>query len=269
MESVERKKDGLESKMTLYLIGIGLADEKDITVKGLEIIKKCDKIYLENYTSLLQCSVQDLENFYEKKVLLADRATTEQKDEEIVSEAKQKEVAFLVVGDPFSATTHIELFKLAKEKKVAVQVIHNASVLTAVGITGLQLYKFGRVASLPFLEDHPQLETPYDILKENQKAGLHSLFLLDLKPGEQKFMTVNQALEILEYIEARKKEKLINKDLLVIGCARLGSEKAVIKAGSLEEIKKCDFGKAPHCLIIPGKMHFMEQEVLQYYAAKL
>ncbi|MDP3698053.1 MAG: diphthine synthase [Nanoarchaeota archaeon] len=255
--------------MTLYLIGIGLSTEKDITVKGLEIVKKCDKVYLENYTSLLQCSVQDLEKFYGKKVILADRATSEQKDERIVEEAKKKKVAFLVVGDPFSATTHIELFKLAKEKKVPVQVVHNASVLTAVGITGLQLYKFGRITSLPFLEDHPNLETPYNVLKENQQQGLHTLFLLDLKPDQQKFMTVNQALEILEKIEAKKKEKLIGKDTLVVGCARLGSEDAVIKAGSLEKIKKQRFGKAPHCLIIPGKMHFREEEMIQLYAATL
>lgn len=255
--------------MSLYLIGIGLSTEKDITIKGLEIVKKCDKVYLENYTSLLQCSVQDLEKWYGKKVVLADRTTAEQKDAEMVEEAKNKEIAFLIVGDPFSATTHIELFKLAKEKKVPVQVVHNASVLTAVGITGLQLYKFGRVTSIPFIEDHPNLETPYDVLKENQQQGLHTLFLLDLKPDQQKFMTVNQALEILENIELRKKEKLLGKDTLVIGCARLGSEDAIIKAGPLEKIKKQDFGKAPHCLIIPGKMHFLEEEMVKSYAATL
>lgn len=252
--------------MTLYLIGIGLSTEKDITVKGLEIIKKCDKVYLENYTSLLQCSLSDLERFYGKKIILADRATSEQKDEEIVKEAKTADVAFLVIGDPFSATTHIELFKLAKEKKVPVEVIHNASVLTAVGITGLQLYKFGKTTSIPFIEDHPNLETPYTILKENQQFGLHTLFLLDLKPEQEKFMTLNRALEVLETIEARKKENIIQKNLLVIGCARLGSEDAVIKAGPLEEIKNHNFGKPPHCLIIPGKMHFMEEEVVRFYS---
>lgn len=255
--------------MTLYLIGIGLSTEKDITVKGLELVKKCDKVYLENYTSLLQCSVQDLEKLYGKKVILADRATAEQKDEEIVKEAKNKEVAFLVVGDPFSATTHIELCKLAKEKKVPVQVVHNASVLTAVGITGLQLYKFGRITSIPFIEDHPNLETPYNVLKENQAQGLHTLFLLDLKPDHKKFMTVSQALEILEKIELRKKDGLIKKDTFVIGCARLGSADAVIKAGSLEKVKMQQFGKAPHCLILPGKMHFTEEEMVKSYAVDL
>lgn len=36
-----------------FLIGLGLGDAKDITVKGLEIVKKCDKVYLEAYTSIL------------------------------------------------------------------------------------------------------------------------------------------------------------------------------------------------------------------------
>ncbi len=251
--------------MTLYLIGIGLADEKDITVKGLEIVKRCDKVYLENYTSLLQCSVNELEKFYGKKIILADREKAEQGDEKIVEEARSKEIAFLIIGDSFSATTHIDLYKLAWERKVPVKAVHNASVLTAVGITGLQLYKFGRVTSIPFAEGQPNLETPYAVLKENQKTGLHTLFLLDLKPKENRFMTIKEALEILEKIEEKKKEKVVDKKMLVIGCARLGSNNAVIKAGTPEEVKKHNFGKAPHCLIIPGKMHFVEEEMVERY----
>ncbi len=249
--------------MALYLIGIGLSTEKDITVKGLEIVKNCDKVYLESYTSLLQCSVSDLEESYGKKIILANREMSEQGDEKIVSEAKDKDLAFLIVGDPFSATTHVQLFKLAKENNVDVKVINNASVLTAVGITGLELYKFGKVTSIPFVEDHPDLETPYNVLKEN--GEMHTLFLLDLKPAEEKFMTVSSAIEILETIESRKKENIIKKDLLVIGCARLGSEDFIVKAGKLSEIKKFDFGKPPHCLIIPGNMHFVEEEMLELW----
>ena len=165
--------------MTLYLIGIGLSTEKDITVKGLEIVKKCDKVYLESYTSLLQCSVKDLEQFYDQEIIIANREMTEQGDEKIISEAKKKDVAFLIIGDVFSATTHVQLFKLAKENNVKVEVINNASVLNSVGITGLELYKFGKITSIPFIEDHPQLETPYNVLKEN--GDMHTLFLLDLK----------------------------------------------------------------------------------------
>ena len=37
----------------LYVVGLGLGDERDITVRGLEAVRKCDKVYLEAYTSLL------------------------------------------------------------------------------------------------------------------------------------------------------------------------------------------------------------------------
>ena len=236
--------------MTLYLIGIGLSTEKDITVKGLEIVKNCNKIYLESYTSLLQCSIEDLEKFYGKK---------------IINEAKEQNIAFLIIGDVFSATTHMQLFKLAKEKNVNVEVINNASVINSVGITGLELYKFGKITSIPFIEDHPNLETPYNVYKENLSLGLHTLFLLDLKPEEDKFMTVNEALNVLETIEDRKKEDLINDNLLVIGCARLGSNNYLVKSGKLSEVKEFNFGKPLHCLIIPGKMHFIEEEMFQLW----
>jgi diphthine synthase len=251
--------------MTLYLIGIGLADEKDITLRGLETVKKCSKIYLENYTSLLQCEKEDLEKVYGGKIFSADRETTEQGDEAIINEAKSQNVAFLVVGDPLSATTHIQLFKLAKENNVDVQVIHNASILTAVGEVGLELYKFGKTTSLPFLEDHPQLETPYNVIKEN--GELHTLCLLDLKPSENKFMTVKEAVEILEKIEERKQERIIHDNLLVVGCARLGSENKLIRVGKVDEIRELDFGKPPHCLIIPGKLHFVEEEMLRLFSS--
>ncbi len=251
--------------MTLYLIGLGLENEKDITLRGLEIIRKCDKIYLESYTSLLQSSTEELEKLYGKKVIPANRETSEQGEEIIIKEAKINEIAFLVVGDPLSATTHIELFRLAKEHNVNIKIIHNASILTAIGETGLQLYKFGMTTSIPFLEDVPYLEAPYHIIRQNRSLGQHTLALLDLKPEQNKFMTINQAITILESIEARKREHLIKDDLLVVGCARIGTSSAIIKAGPLINIKKMDFGAPPHCLIIPGKLHFMEEEILNLW----
>ncbi len=253
--------------MALYIVGIGLGSEKDITLRGLEVVNKCSEVYLERYTSLLQCSFQDLAKFYGREITLADRIVAENGMETIVSQAATEDVAFLVIGDPFSATTHVELFKLAKENNVAVEVIHNASVLTAVGITGLQLYKFGNTTSIPYLDDFPHLETPYHVIKGNLERGLHTLCLLDIREHEGRFMTVSESLFVLEDIEKRLEEGLIHDDLFVVGCARLGSEN-VIKAGKLSEIKKFDFGGSPHCLIIPGKMHFSEEEMLELYSLK-
>ncbi len=239
--------------------------EKDISMRGLEIVNNCDEVYLERYTSLLQCSFQDLAKFYGREITLADRSTAENGMEKIVEQAKNEKVAFLVIGDPFSATTHVELYRLAKEQNVDVEVVHNASVLTAVGITGLQLYKFGKTTSVPFLDDFPTLETPYHVLKDNLSLGYHTLLLLDIKEDLGRFMTVKQGLEVLEDIEKRVKGNIVSDELFVIGCARLGSKDFVIKSGTLAEIKKFDFGSAPHCLIVPGKMHFSEEEIVTMF----
>ncbi|MBS3123118.1 diphthine synthase [Candidatus Woesearchaeota archaeon] len=251
--------------MTLYLIGLGLSTEKDISLRGLDAVKKCSKIYLEDYTSLMSCKVADLEKFYGKKIILAGREKSEQGAEQIVLEAKKLDVAFLIVGDPFSATTHIELLHLAFDNKVKVEVIHNASILNAVGITGLQLYKFGKTASIPFSENVALPVGPFQILKENIAVGAHTLFLLDLNPASGKFLKISEALDILLKVQQSQKEKIINSNTLVVGCARLGSTDYCIKSGSLEKVKIFDFGSAPYCLIIPGKMHFLEEEMLEYW----
>lgn len=43
----------------LYLIGLGLCDPSDITVKGLEAVKKASRVYLEAYTSILIASSKE------------------------------------------------------------------------------------------------------------------------------------------------------------------------------------------------------------------
>ena len=134
--------------MALYLIGIGLGNEKDISLKGLEIVKKCDKIYLESYTSKLQCSIKNLAKLYGKKVTTATRKMVEDGMDTILDEAKKKNIALLVIGSVFAATTHINYLIEAKKQNVEVEIIENASIFTAVGLTGLSLYNFGKTASI-------------------------------------------------------------------------------------------------------------------------
>lgn len=252
--------------MVLYFIGLGLYDEKDVSLSGLEAIKKCNVVYLENYTSRLSCNVKKLVEFYGKKIILASRDLVENKAEEtILKNALSKDVAFLVIGDPMSGTTHIDLRLRAEKLGIECIIIHNASVFSAVGVTGLQLYKFGKTTSIPFQEENWHPETPYDVIKENRKNGMHTLILLDLRPNERKFMTINQAIEYLLDIEDKRKEKVFSKDLFCVGCARLGSLKPCIKAGNAEELLKEYFGKPVHCLIIPGKLHFAEEEALELF----
>ena len=245
------------------MIGIGLGNEKDITVKGLEAVKHCDKIYLESYTSALACSKEDLEAFYGKEIILADREVVEQKDI-IVKDAEKINTAFLVIGDVFGATTHVDLKNRAEEKGIKVEIIHNTSILTAVGDTGLELYKFGKTTSIPFHREN--VLTPYTILENNKKIGLHTLFLLDLDPKEKKFLSIKEALDYLIGCELKENKKLIDGNTICIACSGLGSENAIIKSGTIAELKSLDFGKQPQCLIIPGELHFVEEENLKNYA---
>ncbi|MBI4452728.1 diphthine synthase [Candidatus Woesearchaeota archaeon] len=249
--------------MALYFIGLGLNNEKDITINGLEAVKKCDLVYLENYTSALNCDKPALEKFYNKKIILANRQMAENDENEIIKNAKSKNVAFLVIGDPFGATTHIDLWLRAKKEGIKCYIIHNASILNAVGVTGLQLYKFGKTTSIPLENDN--VEAPYDVLKGNLSLGLHTLFLLDLNQEEQKFMTVNDAIRYLLKIELKRNENVFSEKSFCVGCARVGSESQAIKAGSAKDLLKFDFGKPVHCLIVPGKLHFMEEEALNTY----
>lgn len=251
--------------MALFMIGLGLNNELDITIKGLETVKNCDYIYLEDYTSKLNVSIEKLQKFYGKEVILASRDMVEKNSDEIIDKAVENKIAFLVVGDVFGATTHSDLYLRAKEKKVQIKVIHNTSILTAIGQTGLELYKFGKTTSMPYFEPNFAPTTPYDVIKMNLNNGLHTLVLLDIKKDQDKYMSVNTALKQLLEIESDKKENIINKDLMVIGCARLGSDDAVIKYGKVSDLLEFDFGVPLHCLIVPGKLHFIEEDMLNLF----
>lgn len=249
--------------MTLYMIGIGLWDEKDITIKGIEAIKICKKIFLENYTSKLGISTGKLEKFHNKKIILADRDMVEKHNYEILEHAKQECVAFLVVGDVFSATTHTDLYLTAIKQGINVIVINNASILNVVGVVGLELYKYGKTTSIPF--HNKDVEAPYDVLRQNRKNKLHTLLLLDIDAERQKFMTINEAIEYLLRVEAKRKQKVFTKETKCIGVARLGSEKPKIISGTAEKLLKADFGEPLHSLIVPGELHFVEEDALKIW----
>lgn len=275
----------------LYLIGLGLGDEKDITLRGLESVKKCEKVYMEAYTSLLSFGLSTdglstLEKLYGKPITVADREMVEEKIDSVLSEATSFDVAFLVVGDPFGATTHTDLVVRAKELGVEVKVIHNASVMNAVGICGLQLYRYGETISIPFFTDTWKPDSFYEKIQRNRELGLHTLCLLDIKVKEPtweslcrgkklyeppRFMTINTAIEQLLEIEQNRGdrgESAYNEDTNCVGLARLGSEDQKIVAGTMRQLLAVDFGAPLHCLVIVGTTHPIEEEMLNMYKLK-
>jgi diphthine synthase len=248
----------------LFFIGLGLFDEKDISVKGLEAVRKADKVYAEFYTSrLMGASAENLERFYGKKIHLLSRSDVEV-DPSWLKEALQLNVAFLVGGDPMVSTTHLDLRLRALDLGIETKVIHSSSIVTAVsGATGLQNYRFGRSTTIPF--DYTVRgkrivpETPYLVLKENLQRNLHTMLFLDIQ--DTRYMTVNQGAELLLEMEQTAGDSIL-KSSLVVGVARAGSDDATVKADFIENMKSYDFGSPLHILIVPAKLHFMEAQAL-------
>ena len=163
----------------LYIIGLGLGDHLDVTHRGSAAIAACDEVFLEAYTSILSVDVGALEAAFGKRVTLAHRETVESESELILGPALAgRTVGFLVVGDPFGATTHTDLLLRARGAGIATRIIHNASIMNAVGACGLQLYSFGQTISIPFFRTAWQPDSFYDRIAFNASGGLHTLCLL-------------------------------------------------------------------------------------------
>lgn len=262
------------------LIGVGLGTEKDITVRGLEAVKAADIVFLEAYTSfLINSDATKLGQFFGKEVIIADRDMVE--SGEVLNDAEHKNVVLLVVGDVFGATTHSDLVVRCHERNIKLGVIHNASIINAVGCCGLQLYRFGQVLSLCFWTDTWRPDSWYSRLADNRRVGTHTLLLLDIKVKEvsdenlargrkiyepPRYMTINQAIEQLLEVENNHRGGAITPQTIGIGVARVGSETQKVVAGTLEELRTIDFGSPLHSLVIAGDIHECEAEHVALFA---
>ncbi len=214
----------------LALIGLGLK-EKDMSLEGLEIAKAADLRYLEDYTSRWKGDLEGLVGSFKT----IDRKGVEQGN--LVEQAKSKDVALLIPGDPLAATTHIELLIEARKQGVETKVVHAPSIFSVMGETGLQMYKFGRTVTVPSDSVPPSVK---EAVKKNREAGLHTLLLLD--PG----LSAEKALGMLGL-----KEKVV--------VAHFGKDTAIVYT-SPEKVKK--FAQ-PAVIVVPGELHFKEKEYLE------
>lgn len=251
----------------LAFVGLGLHDDRGITLAGLEEMRSADVVFAEVYTATLKAgSLERLGQAAGKEVRVLSRAQVE--DGSIILEAaKERRVAFLVVGDPMTATTHVELRLRAIEQGIETAIIFGASVLTAVpGQLGLQHYKFGKTTSLPFPQEGYMPTSPYEVIAENRSMGMHTMVLLDIRAESGLFMTANQAFQILLDMEKKMGKGLMTENTLVCVVARAGSPDCMARAGRLGDMIKLDFGGPMHTIVIPGNLHFMEEDALKAVA---
>jgi diphthine synthase len=240
----------------LYLIGLGL-NKKGISLEGLEIVKRCKKVYLENYTVDFPYSLGELSEVLGKDIVSLDRGEVEGLD--FIDYAKRSDVALLIYGSPLMATTHVAILDECSKSGIKTKVLHSGSVFDAISETGLQAYKFGKVASMPAWDEKKNFvpDSFMEIVKDNQRAKAHSLILIDIG------LDIQDAFEQLEK-SADKYEIKLGK---LIVCQSLGTKKQKIFYKDFEILKE-EFNsvRKPYCLIIPSKdLHHVERDYLRRF----
>jgi diphthine synthase len=246
----------------LTFIGLGLYDKTDISEKGLAFIRSADIVYLECYTSrLMGTTIEELSAYYARPVHPLFRDDVEQHPDAFLTEAEGKNIVFLCAGDPMVSTTHADLRMRAAARGIRTAIIHAASISSAVcGLSGLQNYRFGKSCSLPFPQKNWFPTSALDVILQNLSLRLHTLVYLDIH--DDRFMTVPEAVELLEQMAAERKVIVP----LYVGIARAGSGEPVVRAGTADTVRAADFGPPLHILVVPAELHDMEREYLEVFA---
>ncbi|WP_380674753.1 diphthine synthase [Salinigranum sp. GCM10025319] len=250
----------------LTFVGLGLYDERSITVEGREALARADRAFAEFYTSrLVGTTVADLEAYHGIDIEVRDRAGVEQHPEAILDAAQEEAVVFLTAGDTMISTTHVDLRMRAHDRGIDTRVVHGVTAQSAAsGLTGLQNYRFGKAVTLPFPYAHGGDGVPPSVIESieaNRERGLHTLVYLDIKvgdvPGKQsegdEFMTGDVAAGLLREWE----------DALGVVVARAGSPDPVVAADRLSALSSEEFGGPLHLLVIPGTLHHLEADALR------
>jgi diphthine synthase len=242
----------------LTFIGLGLYDERSITVEGREALRAADRAYAEFYTSeLIGTTIDDLESYHDVEIEVRDRAGVEQHPEDVLEAAEREDVAFLTAGDTMISTTHVDLRLRAHDRGIETRVIHGVTAQTAASaLTGLQNYRFGRATTLPFPYAHGADGLPASVtgtIGANRADGLHTVVYLDIKAERREYMTADVGAELLAETYP---------DLVGVVVARAGSPDPLVEAGTMTDLADRTFGDPLHLFVVPGECHLLEADAL-------
>lgn len=249
----------------LWFVGLGLAGLESISLKAQKLLKDVDVVYLEQFTSpISQAELNKIKKQVRGEFKIVKRWMVED-GKEILKNAKKKTVVLLTYGDPYIATTHIELRTRAIQEKIKTKTIHAASSVTAlVGECGLHYYKVGRIVTI--MSDQKSMTTPYYAIYENTLAGHHTVLLLEYNQDKKFFLEPSDALSGLLETEKEQKRKVVSSSTFGVVASRVGLKSQKLVAGKISSLMKKSFGKPPHTIIIPGSIHFTEYDSLKVLA---
>ncbi|MCP8318432.1 MAG: diphthine synthase [Candidatus Methylarchaceae archaeon HK01B] len=247
----------------LSFIGLGLYGMNGISVMGLDLAKKADVVYLDVYTSPIpEGDISSLQGLIDKKIIAVGRDFIED-GYDIINQAKEKEVALMIPGDPMVATTHMDLRLRAEKAGIKTYIVHASSILSALpGETGLHIYSFGKPVTL-MRSGWAPISTVYEVVYENLTKGLHTAVLLEYDHSTDFFLKPGDALQSLLEMEEDFEQGIFHHETFVLVASRVGSHFQSLSGGKLVNLIHQDYGDPPHILLVPGKLHFTEVDALK------
>ncbi|MFB6143672.1 MAG: diphthine synthase [Candidatus Nanohaloarchaea archaeon] len=228
----------------LRIIGLGL-DSGELTRKAEKALKDAEKVYAEFYTNTETVDLEELEQRLDLSIEKLERSQVE-RDDLILESSAERDTAFLVSGDPLTATTHYDIKHRAEHQGIETEVHHAPSIITSVNETGLNIYRFGRIVTLP-ADGRP--ESLIEHVEANDSIGLHTLVLLDIN-----YSADAAAAKLLEM-------GVDNREAVVV--ERANSEDMKVTVSDLGEVAGSDLGEPPHSIVLTGEKSHMEEEFLE------
>lgn len=248
----------------LWFIGLGITGSDSLSVEAQKIVSSSDIVYLEQFTSPLSDEdIRKIKSIVKGQLRLGPRWLVED-GKEILDAAKTQTVVLLSYGDPYIATTHIELRVRATQNGIKTASIHASSALTSlVGECGLHYYKIGRTVTIM---SETLATTAYYTIFENLKLGNHTVVLLEYDQSKGFFLDPKSAFEYLLAAEREQVRRVISDDTYAVVASRIGFPDQSIVSGKIASLSRHDFGHSPHTIVIPGTLHFTESDALKAFA---
>lgn len=248
----------------LWFVGAGINGYRGLSLAALDVLRGCDMVYVERFTSALSDSdLQGLNSIVGKEVRPVQRWFVED-GREILEVAKRNEIALVTYGDPLIATTHSELRSRAARNSVKTAVLHSASgIASIIGETGLHVYKFGRIVTM--MSEPRSAVSVYNTIFENLLAGNHTLILTEYSHDESTepfFLDPASVFRMLLDAERDQKNQIVSSDTFAVVASRVGMADQRIASGKVGSLAKVDFGAGPHSVIVTGSLHFTESEAI-------
>ncbi|MDP8888092.1 MAG: diphthine synthase [Thermoproteota archaeon] len=250
----------------LWFVGIGINGYRGLSIAALDVLRKCNVVYIERFTSALsEVDIQGLNSLLEMHTKPVQRWFVED-GREILEAAKTKDVALVTYGDPLIATTHSELRSRAAKNSIKSAILHSASgIASLIGESGLHVYKFGRMVTM--MSKLLSAVTVYNTIFQNLLSGSHTLILTeyshdDESKEEQFFLDPSSVFKMLLDAEQAHKHEIFSDNTFAVVASRVGMQDQKIISGKVKSLMKLEFGIGPHSVIVTGALHFTETEAL-------